>query len=646
MKPSWQDCGTWSVSDRLVLAGAAAAWCGALAHRPVPLAVMVALAVAGLVSRHPLVGAIALVVVTSGLAARAVAGLDDAPDGPFDGPVTLLTDPEPTFDGRLRVEVDSEHGHLLADVRSPSAVDALDSALAGERAVLAGTVAAFDTPNEWVRSRHLAGRLRVESVRATSTGTAITEAANRFRRLLDAGSSSLPDRQRSLLAGLVLGDDRAQPPQLTADFRAAGLTHLLAVSGQNVAFVLMVAAPFVARVRIWPRFLASVAVVASFAMVTRFEPSVVRAAFVAAVALFAHTTGRPSGGLRHLAVAVCLLLLVDPLLVHSLGFRLSVAASAGVLVIAPHLVARLPGPSWFRTGLGVTAGAQLAVAPVLVPVLGPMPLAALPANLVAGPLAGVLMVWGLTAGVVAGAVGGPVAWLLHRPSALGLSALEAVAGAGASLPLGHVDLRHIAVVALAAATARLGRRRGRVLGLAMLTVAMIAPPLTPTPLGARPAGYDATVWVDGPVAVVDVGARASPVAVLDTLRSAEVAAVGLVAVRTSRPSGAAVVEAIASRFPIGAVVGPPGLSVDDVVVPPDGLRVSVGCFVVVVDEPGPPMRVRIGWADGDRHSRAMAVPGGAAPAIGSPGAHGPRHPLLRRHPPGARRGHRRRRQQR
>src|SRR5690606_27453305 len=123
-----------------------------------------------------------------------------------------------------------------------------------------------------------------------------------------------------------------------------------------------------------------------------------RAAFVAGVALWALTSGRPSGGLRHLALAVCALLVVDPLLTRSVGFRLSVAACLGVLLLSAPIVSRLPGPRWAREALGMTAGAQPAVAPVLVPTFGAMPLAALPANVAAAPLAGALMVWGVTAG--------------------------------------------------------------------------------------------------------------------------------------------------------------------------------------------------------------------------------------------------------
>ena len=588
------------MSDRAVVSLAAAAWAGALLASAVPVVVVAVAVVAAAFARHVAIVGLALLALTSLLAHRGLAGLEPSPAGAFEGVVAAVTDPEPTTSGGLRFEVTTGADRLLADVVSPTATEALRRRLAGDRFLVRGRTTPFPRRTAWTTSRHLAGRLHIESVVAVGPGSSPAALANRFRRLLDDGARSLPPDRQALLAGLVLGDDRAQPAELTADFRAAGLTHLLAVSGQNVMLVIVLAGPLLRRLRIWPRYLAAIGLVAAFALVTRFEPSVTRAAFVAGVALFARTTGRPSGGVRHLALAVCLLLVVDPLLVHSLGFRLSVAASAGVLLLAPPVSTRLPGPRWFREGLGVTAGAQLAVAPVLVPVLGPMPLAALPANVLAGPLAGALMMWGLTAGSLAGLLGGRAAAMLHLPSGAGLAVMEQVASVGASLPMGQVDLRHLAVLAAGVVVVRAASRRDApsmlALGGVLVVGALLAPLVTPVRSGVRPAGFDATVWVDGPVAVVDVGPRADPVAVVEELRAAEVVSVGLVVVRTSRSSAAHVVDAVAARFPVGTVLAPPGLAVRDAVVPPAGLRLRVRRLLVSVDGAGPPMRVRIGWA--------------------------------------------------
>ena len=110
-----------------------------------------------------------------------------------------------------------------------------------------------------------------------------------------------------------------------------------------------------------------------------------------------------------------IVLLLDPLLIHSVGWWLSVAATAGIAVLGPPLAARLPGPAAVRTALSVTLAAQLGVAPVSIAVFGPLPMASIPANLLAGPAAGPVMVYGLPAGLLAAVSPDPIATALPGP---------------------------------------------------------------------------------------------------------------------------------------------------------------------------------------------------------------------------------------
>ena len=243
-------------------------------------------------------------------------------------------------------------------------------------------------------------------------------------------------------------------------FRSAGLTHLLVVSGANVAFVLALAAPALRRFGLRGRLGGGIGVLVVFGTMTRWEPSVLRACAMAACSMTALHLGRPTAGLRVLALAVIGLLLADPFLVHSVGFLMSCGASAGIAVLAVPLAARLPGPRWARDGLGVTLAAQIGVAPVILPVFGSMPAAALPANLVAVPLAGPLTVWGLTAGVVGGIVGRwspEAAAALQLPTLVLVRAVLGVATLAARLPVqvdGRGALGLVALSAVLAATRR------------------------------------------------------------------------------------------------------------------------------------------------------------------------------------------------
>lgn len=307
--------------------------------------------------------------------------------------------------------------------------------------------------------------LRVVDLRPP--GSPLLRVANGVRSLVLRGNDALPEHHRGLVRGLLVGDTRGIPEATHDDFRRTGLGHLLAVSGSNVAFVLAVVAPVGRRLGLRGRLVVGVAAVVVFAAVTRFEPSVLRASVTAGLAMVASYLGRPTAGLRILALAVAALLLADPLLAHSLAFRLSVAASLGILLLAPRLRERLPGPGWMREVSATTIAAQTGVAPVIVPVFGSMPLAALPANVAAVPLAGPITVWGMAAGALGGAVAGwlpELRGLLQVPTAAMTHGLLAVASLGSRVP-GEVDGRAAwALVAAGSAvgavvTAQRGHRR-------------------------------------------------------------------------------------------------------------------------------------------------------------------------------------------
>lgn len=338
---------------------------------------------------------------------------------------------------------------------------------AGDRVELAGwlsPLAGYDTRLRW---RHAVGRLDATELLAFHDARSpLARVANGLRDLVLSGTEYLPATERSLVAGFLLGDTRGLPWTVEEQFRAAGLTHLLAVSGANVAFVLVLVGPVLRRTGLQGRLAGGLSVLVVFGTMTRWEPSVLRACAMAACSMTALYLGRPAAGLRVLALAALVLLVVDPFLVHSVAFLLSCGASAGIAVLGAPIAARIRGPGWVREGLGVTLAAQLGVAPVLLPVFGSVPLVALPANLVAVPVAGPLTVWGLVAGVAGGLVGRwvpSVAALLQVPTLLLARVVLAVADLASRYPLA-VDGRGAwglaaAVAAIAAAGGARAARR-------------------------------------------------------------------------------------------------------------------------------------------------------------------------------------------
>jgi competence protein ComEC len=221
---------------------------------------------------------------------------------------TLVDDPDAArFDARALVRVGSRRVLVTA---SGDVAGHLRLLSAGETAVLRGwfsPLEGFDARWKWkhaVGEFHATDLLGVEPARAP-----MARIANQARSLVLAGSEHLAPTDRALLAGFLLGDTRGVPDQLTEQFRAAGLTHLTAVSGENVAFVLALFAPLLRRCGLRGRVLAALAVLVCFGTMTRWEPSVLRAIAMAVVALVAGYLGRPTVGLRVLVLAATALLL-------------------------------------------------------------------------------------------------------------------------------------------------------------------------------------------------------------------------------------------------------------------------------------------------------------------------------------------------
>lgn len=359
----------------------------------------------------------ATLVLSTALSHRAIDHLRPRQLGPFSGWAEVAADPSVAGRGvRLTLEVDGERfdAWVYGRVRADAAVLA-----AGERVRVMGQRISFERPDRRAAVRHVVGRFRLDHLGDVSAGNGVARLSNRVRRALraSAAQSMVPD-QAALFTGLVIGDDAAQPRWMVDEFRAAGLSHLTAVSGQNVAYVVLAATPLLRRLRPGWRWAATIALIGWFMSLTRFEPSVVRAGVMAGLAATSFALGGRSSPLRLVAWAVVAAVLADPLLVWSVGFWLSVGATVGVSVVGPRLAEALPGPHWMRAGAGVVLGAQVGVALPSLLVFHRLPLMSLVANPLAVPVAGVVMLVGLPCGLVASSLPGAICRTLMAPSVL------------------------------------------------------------------------------------------------------------------------------------------------------------------------------------------------------------------------------------
>lgn len=376
-------------------------------------------------------------------------------------------------------------------------------------------------------------------------------AAGRLRAGLQAACASVRGEAGGLLPGLVIGDTSRLDPSVAEEFRATGLTHLVAVSGANLAIVVgvvLLGARW-CRAGPWLSVLVCATALAGFVILARPSPSVVRAAGMAAIGLLALASGRTRMAAPALATAVIVGLLIDPALAVDAGFALSVLATGALVLLAPRwrdaLMAR-GVPTGLAEALAVPAAAQVACGPVIVALSGEVSLVAVPANLLAAPAVPPATLLGVGSAVVSplwpdGAE--LLAWLASWPARW----LVAIADAGAAVPVGAVPwpagvvgslvLAALTLCLLAAARRPVLRR---VLVVSALGVAVGAVPIRWAASGWPPPGTivvacdvgqgDALVLPVGAHEAVMVDTGPEPVAVDGCLRRLGVRTVSLLIV--------------------------------------------------------------------------------------------------------------------
>lgn len=210
-----------------------------------------------------------------------------------------------------------------------------------------------------------------------------------------------PEPGAGLLPGLAVGDTRAVSIELNDDMRTSGLSHLTAVSGANCAIVVggifWIAALCGAGRML--RVVLAVVGLAGFVVLVTPEPSVIRAAVMAAVGMLTLLLGKPSAGAGMLSLCAAGILLVDPWLAATPGFALSVAASGALILLAPPLARGfgriMPGP--VARALAVPFAAQLACGPIIALFAEQQSLIGIAANIIAAPAAPIATVVGMLA---------------------------------------------------------------------------------------------------------------------------------------------------------------------------------------------------------------------------------------------------------
>lgn len=322
--------------------------------------------------------------------------------GQYSGYAQVIEDPMRKFGGvQVVLELDGKRylalAHSVAGRRIAQAEAGNMLFVSGQRSRMPQASVMRYAP------RHIVGMFSVSEVREqVFAASPLARSANRLRSTMRRAADVMPRDESALFMGLVIGDDRGQSRTMINAFRGAGLSHLTAVSGQNVAFVLSIFGVYLRRARTWWRFGLSLALIGWFVVLTRAEPSVLRAATMASFGAFAFAKGRDLSGATALACSVIALLLIDPMLVVSVGFWMSSLATLGLVFVTPMIIRTVRGPQWMVHPLATTLGAQAGVVPITLLVFGTAPAISVLANVLAVPVAGFVMLVGMPTALLCG----------------------------------------------------------------------------------------------------------------------------------------------------------------------------------------------------------------------------------------------------
>lgn len=311
----------------------------------------------------------------------------------------------------------------------------------------------------WSPQRHALSLQLLGTVQQRAPPGHVAEATNTVRASFRAAVAGLPADAGALLLGLAVGDESTLPTDLDEAMVSTGLSHLTAVSGSNTSLVVGIALGAVTLLGLgWrTRVLVCAIVLALYVALVRPQPSVLRAAVMGCVALLAFTAGGRRRGPPALLAAVIGLLVWMPELALSWGFALSVAATAGLLLIGPGLGSRLSEwrvsrglPEPLRAAFAVALAAHLATLPLAVGLGNGASWVALPANIIVVPVVPWATVMGLAAALISPAVptlAAGLAWVGAPATAL----IAWVARTADAVPLGEVAVPQTPAAMVAAA---------------------------------------------------------------------------------------------------------------------------------------------------------------------------------------------------
>jgi competence protein ComEC len=371
----------------------------------------------------------------------------------------LLSEPKLTRNQRVQVWLEAQQlkkpqkqqvtGKLYLTVpRSPD-----QNLVEGQRVAVLGTLyrpraalnpGAFDFANYLLRQGAFAG-LKGFKIEALA-GESSWGLAPLRKRIIDAQSLWLGDREGALVSSMVLGQKAVDLPYDLRDrFVQAGLAHVLAASGFQVSLLIGATVTLTRRFSERSQLIIGLVVIFLYLGLTGIQPSVLRAGLMGIGALVALVSDRKVRSLGAFLLSATILLFVNPLWIWDLSFQLSFLATLGILVTLPALQTKLDWlPTAIATSIALPIAASLWTLPLILYVFHVVAIYSIPLNIIASPLISIISLGGMLSAVLAlpyPVLGSAIAWLLYYPTYLFIEIVKiSNALPLASLAVGSVSL--------------------------------------------------------------------------------------------------------------------------------------------------------------------------------------------------------------
>ena len=363
--------------------------------------------------------------------------------------VTLLEPPRPRAYGAHAAV--ARLGDEDVYLRAPRAVAWPPGVEAGDIVAVSGRLRALGPFEDYLRLRNVHAGLKASEIDATARrrgglSGSIDSVRRRAERALDHG---LPPALSGLYRGMVLGQDAALPPDMRDDFNAAGLSHLVAASGENVVLLSTLGFAVCAALGIGlrGRYAIVIGLIALYVPLAGASASIQRAGVMGITSVVAAYAGRRSSRVYALLLAAAVTLTVNPRADADVGWQMSFAAVVAIMTLARPLQRRLTRaglPAALAQATAITAAATLGTAPIIAARFGTLSLASLPANVAVAPAVAPIMWLGMLASAAA-QVAPALAAPLATAAALPLAYVAWVAHTAASAPHANIHAAAIAV---------------------------------------------------------------------------------------------------------------------------------------------------------------------------------------------------------